>query len=157
MTVFLDKAQPKTWEAAQAFSASVSEGAHGAGLSDQELELMKVRASSINGCAFCLDLHSRGARGAGVPQQKLDILPAWRDSPLFSSRERALLSVIEAATDLPLNHVSREELEAAQDSLGDEAFAAAQWVGVAINTFNRISLLSHHPVRERNADGKIVR
>ncbi|GEM_PF-5390438 len=87
MTVFLDKAQPKTWEAAQTFSAAVSE----------------------------------------------------------------------AATELPLNHVSREELESAQVSLGDEAFAAAQWVGVAINTFNRISLLSLHPVRERNADGKIVR
>ncbi len=157
MAVYLDKAQPSVWASAQAFSASVSEAAHAVGLTDQELEIMKVRASSINGCAFCLDLHSRGARSAGVPQQKLDLLAAWRDSPLYTQREIALLSVIEAATVLPLHGVSRLELAEAQDLLGDDVFAVAQWVAVAINTFNRISLLSHHPVRERGVDGKVVR
>lgn len=157
MALYLDKAEPEVWETAQAFSVSVSAAAHAAGLSDMELELMKVRASAINGCAFCLDLHSRGARTAGVPQQKLDLLPGWRESPLFAERERALLMVIEAATNLPLNSTSRTELEQAHEYLGDQVFACAQWVSVAINTFNRISLLSHHPVRERDATGKVVR
>ena len=100
---YMDKAVPEAWEAASAFATAVSEAASQRGLTPAESELIKVRASQLNGCVFCLDLHSRQARRAGVNQQLLDILAAWRESPLFSDRERALLAIAEAATRLPLD------------------------------------------------------
>lgn len=154
---FLDKASPAVWAAAQAFSTSVRETAAQGGLTEAEAEIIKVRASQLNGCAFCLDLHTREARRAGVTQQKLDLLAAWRDTELFDAREIAVLAIAEATTLMPLNEESEADLYGARTVLGDEAFAAAEWVAVAINTFNRISILSQHPVRPRDAEGKLVR
>ncbi len=157
MPLFLDKLSPESWGDAQKLSATVRDFALTHGLEAQESELIKVRASQLNGCAFCLDLHSREARESGVTQQRLDLLPAWRESKLFTDREAALLAVAEAATQLPLSENSRADLVGARGLLGDEAFGAAEWVAAAINLFNRISILSEHPVRARNADGKIIR
>ena len=154
---FLDKVIPEVWQAAVALSTEIREAAAQRGLSAQESELIKVRTSQINGCAFCLDLHSREARQAGVVQQKLDLLPGWRSAELFVERERAVLAVAEACTVLPLDERSAAELSAARSLLGDGVFAAAEWVAVAINTFNRISILSGHPVRPRDVDGALVR
>lgn len=157
MRPFLDKAAPDVWRAAQAYSAAVVEAAEERGLETTATELVKVRASQLNGCAFCLDLHSRQARHAGVPQQKLDLLPAWRESAAFTSRERAVLAIAEAATRLPLTEDSRAEIDAARAELGEDVFVAAEWVAVAINAFNRISILSEHPVQPRDADGRLIR
>ncbi|WP_238707104.1 carboxymuconolactone decarboxylase family protein [Microbacterium lushaniae] len=140
-----------------AFSSVIREGAVQQGVSAQESELIKVRASQLNGCSFCLDLHSREARQAGMPQQKLDVLPAWRESGIFSERERAVLAIAEATTQLPLSEGSGDELSGALAVLGESTFVAAEWVAIAINAFNRISVLSGHPVRPRDSDGKLVR
>ena len=114
------------------------------GLSSAEGEIIKIRVSQLNGCVFCLDLHSRQARKLGVPQQKLDLLPAWRESTLFSDREAALLAVAETATTLPLSEDSKADLLAARNTLGQETFISAEWVATTINIFNRISILSEH-------------
>jgi AhpD family alkylhydroperoxidase len=157
VSLFLDKIAPEAWKDAQQFSNTVREFGQQHGLEPQESELIKVRASQLNGCVFCLDLHSREARQAGIPQQKLDLLPAWREAAFYSEREVAVLAIAEAATRLPLSEDSRADLAAARGLLGDEVFAAAEWVAAAINLFNRISILSEHPVRPRGADGKILR
>lgn len=157
MRPFLDKVVPEAWQAAQAFSAVVRESALKRGLSLQELELISLRASQLNACAFCLDLHGRQARDAGVSQQKIDLLAAWRETDLYSEREEAVLAVVEAATRLPVTEDAAADLAAAQHVLGEEAFVAAEWAAVSINTFNRISILSQHPVRPRNAAGKLIR
>lgn len=157
MRPFVDKVMPEAWKAAVAFSSAIREGAMQRGVSLQESELIKLRASQINGCAFCLDLHSREARNAGIPQQKMDLLPAWRESSLFDERERAILAVTEATTELPLSEDSAADLSGALAVLGESTFVAAEWVAIAINAFNRISILSEHPVRPRDADGKLVR
>lgn len=157
MRPFVDKTMPEAWEAALAFSTAVRDGAAQRGISPQESELIKVRASQINACAFCLDLHSRDARKAGVLPQKLDMLPAWRESNLFDERERAILAVTEAATELPLSEESSADLAGALSVLGESTFAAAEWVAITINAFNRISILSEHPVRPRDLEGKIIR
>lgn len=157
MRPFLDKSAPELWKLAQSFSVQVGETAIAQGLDPQEAELIKVRASQLNGCAFCLDLHSRQARDAGVTPQKLDLLPAWRESSLFTERERAALAIAEASTQLPLSEDGQADLAGARNLLGDETFTAAEWVAVAINMFNRVSILSEHPVRPRDADGKLVR
>ena len=155
MRPFLDKAGPSAWKAAQDLVTAVSKTSQAAGLTTAESELIKLRASQINGCAFCLDLHSRQARDAGIPQQKIDLLPVWRDSALYSDREKAVLAIAESATVLPLSEDDKADLSGAQHLLGDDTFAAAGWVAVAINAFNRISILSDHPVRPRGVDGAL--
>jgi AhpD family alkylhydroperoxidase len=153
----LDKVAPEAWQAALAFSAAIRDAAATRGLSARESELIKVRASQLNACAFCLDLHSRQARQTGIGQQQLDLLPAWREAGLFDERERAVLAVAEAATVLPLTDEAEADLLGARSVLGEEAFVAAEWVAVTINAFNRISILSRHPVRPRDGEGKVVR
>ncbi|WP_265523183.1 carboxymuconolactone decarboxylase family protein [Oerskovia flava] len=157
MRPFMDKVMPDAWQAMAALSSVIREEASRHGLSVQESELIKLRASQINGCAFCLDLHARDARKVGIVQQQLDVLPAWRESGLFDERQSAVLVVAEAATSLPLSEESEADLAGARSVLGDETFVAAEWVAVTINAFNRISILSQHPVRPRDADGKVVR
>ena len=155
MRPYLDKSAPDVWKAISAFSATVKQRSEGAGLSVQESEFVKLRASQINGCAYCLDVHSREARESGIPQQKIDILPAWRESALYSEREKAAIAIAEASTRMPLSEESKADLAGARSVLGDDAFAAAEWVAVSINAFNRISILSEHPVRARDNDGKV--
>ncbi|MGN8027093.1 carboxymuconolactone decarboxylase family protein [Microbacterium sp. 22242] len=157
MRPYLDKAAPDVWKAASAYSDVVSKAALEHGLTVAETEFIKMRASQLNGCAFCLDLHARESRSAGITQQKLDLLPAWRESTLYTERERAVLAIAEAATRMPLTEDSRGDLAAARGVLGDHAFAGAEWVAVTINMFNRISILSEHPVRPRDADGHVIR
>jgi len=156
MRPYLDKAAPEVWKSISAYSAAVAEHAAESGLSLPETELIKVRASQMNACAYCVELHSREARTAGVPQQKLDLLPAWRETSLFDERETAVLAVAEAATRMPLSEESKADLWGARRVLGDAAFAAAEWVALTINTFNRVSILSEHPVRPRGDDGKVI-
>jgi AhpD family alkylhydroperoxidase len=156
MRPYLDKAVPEVWKAAEQFSSAVRQAAEQRGLSVTESELIKVRVSQLNGCSFCLDLHARQARQAGVFQQHLDLLPAWRDGDIFTERECAVLAIAEASTLLPLSEDGRADLAGAFHTLGEETFAAAEWVAVAINTFNRISILSDHPVRPRDADGRLI-
>ncbi|MBL0885260.1 carboxymuconolactone decarboxylase family protein [Myceligenerans indicum] len=157
MRPFMDKAAPEVWSAALKFSSAVREAAVQRGLTVRESELIKVRASQLNGCAFCLDLHSREARQSGIRQQMLDLLPAWRDTEAFDDREKAVLAVAEAVTALPLGEESRADLAGSRAVLGDDTFVAAEWVAVTINTFNRISILSGHPVRPRDAEGQLTR
>lgn len=155
MRPYLDKSAPEVWKAVSAFSESVKQHAASTGLSEQESEYIKLRASQINACAYCLDVHSRESRAAGIVQQKIDLLPAWRESALYTEREKAVLAVAEAATRMPLSEESKADLAGARSVLGDDVFAAAEWVALTINAFNRISILSEHPVRPRGADGKV--
>ncbi|MDR2996798.1 MAG: carboxymuconolactone decarboxylase family protein [Microbacterium sp.] len=154
---YLDKAAPEAWKAVGAYSDTVARVAADAGLAMTEVEFIKLRASQLNACVFCLDVHSRESRNAGIPQQKLDLLPAWRESALYTEREKAVLAVAEAATRMPLSEEDAADLAASRGVLGDDAFAAAEWVAVTINVFNRISILSEHPVRPRDAEGKVLK
>ncbi|MFF2082785.1 carboxymuconolactone decarboxylase family protein [Nocardia sp. NPDC058176] len=157
MRPFVDKVMPEAWQAAAEFSAVIREAVLRRGLTAQEAELIKLRTSQINGCTYCMDLHAREARKAGITQQRLDLLPGWRDTELFDERQKAVLAVAEAAASLPLTEEADAELFGARTVLGDETFVAAEWVAIAINAFNRISILSRHPVRPRNAKGKVIR
>ncbi|MGO3147537.1 MAG: carboxymuconolactone decarboxylase family protein [Leucobacter sp.] len=149
MRPFLDKVAPEAWKAAGAFSIAIGKSALDRGLTSTESELIKVRTSQINACAFCLNLHTGEARDAGVPQQKLDMLAAWRETDLYDDREQAVLAIAEASAILPLTEEAKADLAGAQAVLGEDTFVAAEWVAVAINAFNRISILSEHPVRKR--------
>lgn len=152
---FLDKSDPDSWRALNGLAGAVADAAEEAGISRSVLELVNVRISQLNGCAYCLDLHVRYAVKAGVSAQQLAVLTSWREAEaLYSELERAALSVGEAATVLPEEPDRTAELAAAREALTDEQFSALQWAAVTMNAFNRISILSRHPVRSRAAAPK---
>ncbi len=146
---FLDKSDAESWKALNAFSLKVKAAGTAAGLDFGLIELLNVRISQINGCAFCLDMHVRQALEAGESTQRIAVLSSWRETTLFSDLESAALSVAEAATTLPDSETRVAELAASRLVLSDEQFSAVQWIAIAMNAFNRVSILSQHPVRAR--------
>jgi AhpD family alkylhydroperoxidase len=95
------KAAPKAYEAMMALQSYVNS----CGLKAPLLELVKLRASQINGCAYCIDMHTKDARAAGETEQRLYLLDAWREAPFYSERERAALLWTEALTKITEGHV----------------------------------------------------
>lgn len=145
--IFLDKQHPAVWRALNGLGLKAKEAAQEAGIDLRTMELLNVRISQLNGCAFCLDLHVRDAVGAGETPQRLAVLPAWRDTALFTEKERAALALAESITELP-GHGPREQEEAfAREHLSEEEFSAVSWLAITMNAFNRVSITSHHPVR----------
>ena len=145
----LDKSDPATWKALNAFALKVRAATDAAGLPRTLVELMNVRASQLNGCAYCLDMHTRLALEAGETAQRLAVLSAWRDTALFSQVETAALRVAEAVTSLPEEETRTAELARAREALTGEQFSALAWAAIAINAYNRVSVVSRHPVRPR--------
>lgn len=143
---FLDKSDPEVWKALNGLALKVAAAAEAAGLERATLELMNIRISQINGCSFCLDMHTRMAKEEGATSQRLASLPAWRESPLFDVVECAVLEVAEVTTTLPDVEGRRAALRSAHDTLGNEAFTAVEWAAVTMNAYNRVSILSEHPV-----------
>jgi AhpD family alkylhydroperoxidase len=102
------------------------------------LELVRARASQLNGCAYCVDMHSRDAREGGETEQRLYALPVWRETPFFSERERAALELTEAATKLTEGGVSDEVFERAAKQFDDVQLAELIWTITVINAWNRL-------------------
>ncbi|QGF23755.1 carboxymuconolactone decarboxylase family protein [Raineyella fluvialis] len=147
---YLDKADPQNWAATNAWSARIAESTKAAGLHPAVIELMSLRISQMNGCAYCLDVHGRKALQLGLTPQQLAVLASWREADeLFSEVERAALTIGEAATELPDPEVRKAELASAREALTDGQYSALQWAAIRMNVYNRISILSEHPVRPR--------
>lgn len=127
---------------------SLEEEVGRSGLEPALVELVRIRASQINGCAFCLHLHTRDARSAGEGEQRLYLLDAWRESPLYSDRERAALAWTEAVTLVSQTHVPDAVYEQARSQFSDEELVKLTLLIGAINAWNRfaIAFRSIHPV-----------
>ena len=110
------------------------------GLERSLLELVKIRASQINGCAYCLDMHTKDARANGETEQRIYTLSAWRETPFFSDRERAALLWAETLTTLSQNDVSDEVFEAVHVHFSDEEMVDLTMAIIAINGWNRLSV-----------------
>ncbi len=102
-------------------------------------ELIKIRTSQINGCAFCLDMHTKDARKYGETEQRIYTLNAWRDTPFFTPEEQAILALTEEVA-LISNHVSETTYNNALEVLGEKYLAEAIMAMIAINTWNRIAI-----------------
>ena len=102
-------------------------------------ELIKIRASQINGCAFCLDMHSKDARKQGETEQRIYTLSAWRDTPFFTEDEQAVLALTEEVT-LISNHVSDKTYDEAVKVLGEKYVAQVIMMIITINCWNRIAI-----------------
>jgi AhpD family alkylhydroperoxidase len=110
------------------------------GLEHDLLELVKLRASQINGCAWCMDMHSKELRAAGETEQRLYLLSAWRESPFYSERERAALAWAEALTVLDDGEVSDDVFSAAREQFSEAELVKLTLAIVAINGANRINI-----------------
>ena len=103
-------------------------------------ELIKMRVSQINGCAYCLDMHSKDARAAGETEQRLYLLNAWREAPFYSDRERAALAWAESLTLIHANHVPDEIYEEARKHFSETELTDLTLVVVTINSWNRLAI-----------------
>ena len=110
------------------------------GLEASLLELVKTRASQINGCAFCLDMHTKDARARGETEQRLYALSAWRETPFYTDRERAALAWTEAVTLVSETHVPDDVYEQARAQFSEEELANLTLAIIAINGWNRFAI-----------------
>ena len=130
------KTSPELYDAMMALSNAAAKDI------DAELgELIKIRASQINHCAYCLDMHTRDARKHGVSEQKLDVLAAWAEADgLFTERERAALALTEAITELGDGHVPDDVYAKAAAVFTDRELGQVIAMAVTINAWNRINV-----------------
>jgi len=113
---------------------------HHGGIEESLLELVKTRASQMNGCAWCLDMHTKDARARGETEQRLHLLVAWREAPLFSERERAALAWTEAVTVLGAHGVSDEVYNEARKHFDEKSLVNLTLAIIAINSWNRLNV-----------------
>jgi AhpD family alkylhydroperoxidase len=128
-------------------SKRIATAGEAVGVSDRLIELVNVRVSQINGCAYCLDVHHRKAVRLGEDPRRLAVLQEWQETELFDDDESAALELAECITTIP-DPADRVEIEdCARAVLGDERYAVLAWAAISMNAFNRVSITSHHPVR----------
>lgn len=135
------KVAPEVFQAMVQLEAAVRRS----GLEQSLLELVKMRASQLNGCAYCLDMHSKDALAQGETAQRLFLLDAWREAPLYSERERAALAWTEAVTRIGDEGASDEVYAQACAAFEEKELANLTLAIVAINGWNRLSIAFRMP------------
>ncbi|RRJ88011.1 carboxymuconolactone decarboxylase family protein [Paenimyroides tangerinum] len=133
---------PKTFEAMMGLENYLAQSS----LDKNLFELIKTRASQINGCAYCINMHTRDAIKIGETTQRLFLLDAWRESNLFTDKEKAVLALTEAMTLIAGKSVSDEIYDTAKNHLTEKEYAAVIMAVVAINGWNRIAITSQTPL-----------
>lgn len=132
----VSKVSPAAYQAMAALQNYVDHS----GLDAKLRELIKIRASQINGCAYCLAMHTRDARKLGKTDERMHLLDAWRETPLYSSRERAALAWVEAITKVADGHVPDAVFEEVRKQFSEKEIVDLTAAAVAINTWNRIAI-----------------
>jgi AhpD family alkylhydroperoxidase len=143
---------PELYQAMANLQAEVNKAGANAGLDPKLLELVKTRASQINGCAYCLDMHSRDALELGESPRRLFVLDGWRETDLFTEQEQAALALTEAMTKLSATQTVPDDVyEEAARVFTEEQYRAVAWEVIAINSWNRMTITSHTPLPKRDA------
>ena len=137
----LNTAVPEAYRTTIALSAQAEKAALDAGVAPLTLELLRIRASQLNGCGYCLRMHTRDALDKGESIDRIAVLPAWRETSYFSAEERAALEIAEEIT-----HIS-DHRDDDTSAVSPEQAAALRWAAIAINAFNRIAISSHYAVQ----------
>ncbi|MGW0866659.1 carboxymuconolactone decarboxylase family protein [Streptomyces koelreuteriae] len=138
--VALKKITPDVSAAMGSLHAAAVSAAQDAKVEPELLELVRIRASQINGCAFCLDMHTKDARAQGETEQRLYTLNAWRETPFFTERERAALALTEAVTLVHDGRVPDAVYAEAAEVFDENQIAALIWSATVINAYNRIAI-----------------
>lgn len=113
---------------------------HKSGLEESMLDLIYLRASQINGCAYCVDMHTKDARARGESEQRLYGVAVWRDTPFFTERERAALAWTEAVTEVSRDHVPDSVYELARKQFSEKELVDLTMAVIAINGWNRLNV-----------------
>lgn len=129
---------------------------HGSGLGLQIMELVKLRASQINGCAFCIDMHTKDARTRGESEQRLYGLNAWRETPFYSPRERAALAWTEAVTTISGQQVPDAIYDQVKDHFTEKELVDLTFAIIAINSWNRLAISFRTPPGSYQPDHQVT-
>jgi len=140
--VNIESTLPEAYKAMRSLSASLSK----TGLTPVQKELIKIRASQINACAFCLDMHTKEALNVGETQQRIFLLNAWRETNLFTDEEKAILALTEEVTLISDQGVTEKTYKEAEKFFSAEVIAQIIMSIVLINGWNRIAVSTHLPI-----------
>ena len=151
--VNVTRVHPGLYASVVATAREAEAAAAAAGLSPRLVELLKIRVSQVNGCAFCLRAHTEEALALGETTERLAGLPAWRDTAYFADVERAALDLAERVTTVASHEGLPASLEA-NAPLTEAQVSATVWVAIALNAFNRIAIASGYPVAPREGGRK---
>lgn len=144
--VNLGKVAPELYQSVAHLDRLASEHAASAGIAEGFTYLLRLRASQLNQCAYCVRLHTRDALASGESSDRISVLPAWRETKYFNDKERAAFALVEAVTLISNGQVSDSVYAEASSVLSDKEIAAIEWLGVTINAWNRIAISSRYPV-----------
>lgn len=145
----LSRSAPTAYKALEAFSKTAGALARDAGVDDRLKELVQIHASQLNGCAFCVRIHVDRAVVAGLDADAIAQIATWRDSGVFSERERAGLELAEAFTFIAGDGIPDEMYDRVGGVLSEAEYVALSWILVSINAFNRVAIAGRYPVRPR--------
>jgi len=132
----ITKVSPAVYQAVRALQTYVDQS----GLDAKLRELVKIRASQINGCAYCLAMHTRDARKIGETDERMHLLNAWREAPFYTERERAALAWVEAVTLISRDHVPDAVFEGLRKHFSEKEIVDLTAAIAAINTWNRLAI-----------------
>jgi len=144
--VNIGKAAPALYQAVVELDRLAGQALTAAGIAEGFTHLLRLRASQINQCAFCIRLHARDALQSGEPADRLAVLPAWRETVYFTVQQRAALALVEAVTLVADGQVEDAVYAEAAAQLSAAQIAAVEWLAVVINSWNRIAICSRYPV-----------
>jgi AhpD family alkylhydroperoxidase len=138
------KAAPDAYQAV----AALEDYVQNSGIEKRHIHLIKLRASIINGCAYCVDMHSKEARHTGLSEQWIILMSAWKESPIYDAKERALLGWVDAVTNLAQTGAPDDAYEALKAHFGEEEMTKLTVAIGAINIWNRLAVgfRSQHPI-----------
>lgn len=145
--VNLGKSAPALYQAVIELDRLAAEAVTNAGIAAGFSHLLRLRASQINQCAFCVRSHARDALASGESADRVSVLSAWKETEYFSAKERAALDLVEAITVISDGQLSDSIYEQAAASLSREEVSAIEWLAVVINAWNRIAISSRYPVK----------
>lgn len=144
--VHLSRSEPEAYRALEAFASSVHSIAKANGLDERIKELVMLHTSQLNGCAFCVRVHVDRALKTGITVDEIAQLPTWRESGVFSERERAALELAEAFAFIHRGGIPDDVYDRAGGILSETEYVALSWVCVSINAFNRVAIAGRYPV-----------
>lgn len=145
--VHLIKSAPELYQAMRELERHANQFAASAGIGEGLAHLLRIRASQINKCAYCLKMHTHDALASGESAERISVLPAWRETGYFDEKERAALALVEAVTLIAEGQVPDAVYAQAAGALSEQEIAAVEWLAVVINGWNRIAISSRTPVK----------
>lgn len=145
--VHLSKTEPTAYESLEAFTQAVGKICVENGIDDRLKELVMLHSSQLNGCAFCVRIHTDRAVTAGISVDEISQIPVWRESGVFTDRECAALELAEAYVYIHRGGIPDDVYNRVGSVFTEKEYAALSWAAIAINSFNRVAIAGRYPVR----------